>query len=62
MDKKEGRKEKGGCEKEKLGQERIGSIHEAEGARLKPQGLLRAAFLVPPWVVGEGTSWISGRL
>lgn len=45
MDKKEGRKEKGGCERGNLGQERIRSTHEAQGARLEPQGLLRAAFL-----------------
>lgn len=45
MDKKKGRKEKGGCERGKLGQKRIGSTHEAEGARLELQGLLQAAFL-----------------
>lgn len=56
MDKKEGRKEKGGCERGKLGQERIRSTHEAQGARLEPQGLLRAAFLalvLPPNSVGR---------
>lgn len=45
MDKKEGKIEKGSCERGNLGQERIGSIREAGGARLEPQGLLRAAFL-----------------
>lgn len=45
MDKKEGKIEKGGCERGKLGQERIRSTHEAQGARLEPQGLLPAAFL-----------------
>lgn len=56
MDKKEGKIEKGGCERGNLGQERIGSIREAQGARLEPQGLLRAAFLalvLPPNSIGR---------